>query len=668
MARAVFFDTVSAFHWPLLAWHRGQGDAIAVFDFHLDAALQRQAWVRALLRQGAIRRIYVPSSSVASDQALDMAETIFAGFRGHPVTRALARIFRPDEVETVLKRALAEGLFRYLFMRRMIESQVAAAPGREAPHTVIVSGEFWWWHRLLRRCAGESALPVAVHCPRWLRLLTGLPALWQGMRLRLASCALVVGHLAASLIGRWLRRPTGPVQSARYAYAVDQPFQVRVHGLRRFDFLLDGRHLTQQNTLFLVRASADGPWVDEAIRAGYRCVRLASFPDAGHPHRQFHCAGRGAALGRTAAALCRIVWSADTPDWLYAAAMRGLLAHLCASTMLDQLGMSHYVYMNQDHVSQYWLNAVLRSRGVQSWDFSFSIGGGYLYHPASEFGQRQWVWSFQNSDHFVASSRRMVDYRRRHTAAIRSYHVVGNVWSELIQLGDKRLDRAVRHEEWFGPARGPRRVMAWFDTTFIEADNSPSTQSEALAWYRDLSRLLEEDPRLCALIKPSKGAQFFLNEQSKWSHALGRDLVQVWDRLRRHPRVHFAGHEADAAEVAALSDLTVTFCFSSPSAEALGAGRRAIWYEPGERWRDALYASAPGLVAHGYEELRALVNRRLDESDEAYRAYVNEHVRGLVEEHCDGQGLTRFRDLLAGASSAADRACGEPALVGARNA
>ncbi|MCX5709088.1 MAG: hypothetical protein NTY14_09015, partial [Candidatus Omnitrophica bacterium] len=79
-----------------------------------------------------------------------------------------------------------------------------------------------------------------------------------------------------------------------------------------------------------------------------------------------------------------------------------------------------------------------------------------------------------------------------------------------------------------------------------------------------------------------------------------------------------------------------------------GAGKKAFWYESGNKHKGILYDSIPGLIVHGYDELEKMTNRLLnDVSDSQYCEYTQRHIKNRVEGHFDGSALTRFRNLLA---------------------
>ena len=335
------------------------------------------------------------------------------------------------------------------------------------------------------------------------------------------------------------------------------------------------------------------------------------------------------------------------PDWLYEAGAMATFVALYDVPFLERVRFKNYIYMNQDTVLQGWRNALLRRHGAESWSFLFSIGGGYLYSEGPEGDHR--FWAYQNPDHLVAPGRRVANYFRGHHQRVAHYHHVGNVWSTLVLDVERRVGRTALLRRWFPDADAVRsRVVAWFDTSFVQADTSPSTYDEAIAWYGDIERFLVDFPDVRVVIKPSKDESYFLDDRTPWWDVRGARLVEIWQRLREHPRVYFAGDAGDPPSIIAASDLVITFCFSSCSAEALGAGRRGIWYEPGERQRQTLLGRVPGLVFHGYPELRTYAQAVLYERGDArLTADEIERFRGVVDDFLDGGGLTRFRDLLA---------------------
>lgn len=627
----VFFETLTPVHRPLVTWYLRRSHRVLVYDF--TCRLKTQPWLARLINAGRVERIYIHPLSRADHEAIRATEWLYPRLEAQPLTRRLAEVFGARETETVLKKALLEALFPYCFVRDDLERRVEGGEVILVPDTYLSSEHALaeWPER--RGVLARVRIPAAAR--RWSEA-SGWVTRWLYAQ-RLSASALCT-HLSGRVrSGDW---EEGRRAAFDHVYAIDQPFQTKFEGGRRFDFFIDGEVMTRKNTAFLVSPGAEGPWMAEARAAGFEVIRRADYLGLGP-------AATGDAPPRRSMRqlIARSIASPGAPAWLRTAAATAILTTLSDVPLLERVTFVNYVYTNQDTVYQAWRNALIRRFGGQTWYFTLAIGGGYIYTDGPEADHR--FWAYQNADHFVTAGRQLVEYHRRHRQRVRCYHAVGNIWSELVLKVERRVGRDALRRQWFGDRVGGGKVVSWFDTSFVEADTSPSTYGEAIAWYGDIERFLEEFDKVFVVVKPSKDEWYFVDESTQWAHPLGRPLMEIWARLRAHPRVHFAGHEGDPTSIIAGSDLTITFCFSSVTADALGAARRAIWYEPDHRWGNALFSRAPGLVAHGYAELsrraRALLYE-VTESEDA--AYLDRHVRGLVEEYLDGGGLTRFRALL----------------------
>lgn len=338
--------------------------------------------------------------------------------------------------------------------------------------------------------------------------------------------------------------------------------------------------------------------------------------------------------------------------------LQGLRTLIKESRFLEQVGFHHYIYANQYGLVPRWRNILLRRAGAESWWFAYSTGGGFLYwedgilRGDNDYGGRHHYWAYQNPDHLVSPCAPLIAYHREHRQGIRFYHDVGNIWSELLLREEGRQDRGEIRRAWFGDQASDRKIVAWFDTTFVEAPNSPSTFTEAAQWYRDILRLAEEREDLLMVVKPSKNESYYVSDRADHQWSLprkGREVLEAWEALKAHPRVRFFSSAEDPNRVILGPDLTVTFCFSAVSAEALGARKKGIWYEPGRRWERTFWGKDPMLTAHGYEELGRLVRTLLDEMDDAaYGRFLESNARGPVDSFLDGKGLSRFQELLSG--------------------
>jgi hypothetical protein len=140
----------------------------------------------------------------------------------------------------------------------------------------------------------------------------------------------------------------------------------------------------------------------------------------------------------------------------------------------------------------------------------------------------------------------------------------------------------------------------------------------------------------------------YLKRDFKLYTPRGKELLELTGRLLSHPRCHVAGHDGDPSWIIGMSDLTVGSPFTSPVIEAIGAGRKALFYDPLSRYYGNIYDSI-GLVAHGFDELSREVRRLLDEIDtNQFMNSLKDGASLIVDPFFDGGALDRFRRLLTG--------------------
>lgn len=654
MSSAVFFETVTPLRRWLVAWYLAFGHRVFIFDF--TYRLKRMAWLRKLLQEEKVRRIYIHNGSRADGLAIDAAEWLYPKVSHHPLIQRLGKLFGSPEAEPVFKHALVESLSRYFYVRLYLEQTIQMDP--TISRVTLIPESFCMWDLTLKEwCRGKLQPLRGVCIPQWPRLWSAVVR--EGGKLFRHIPRYVGSGIALGLA--WLGKrlfshvEQKPILRYRYLFSVESQFQTQFTGERRFDFLLDHKRLTKENTAFLVGELGAGPWVEQARKAGYRIILRSSYS---RPWNYLRCPPRTVEGGRVLRALLDGIRCVRAPEWMHQAAAMGLWAYLKDANLLENIHFGHYIYANQYGLLPRWRNVLIRKTGAQVWWYAYSSGGTYTrcqggaFGSDADFGGRLRFWSYENADHFVSPCRPLIDYHRAHRQRIREYHDVGNIWSEQILRMAPSIDRNAWLRDWFGPHAKKGKVIGWFDTSFVEAPNSPSTVSEGIRWYDDIRRLLDEREDLLMVIKPSKDEAYYVDDgaDQQWAvPSVGKKLMQVWQALKDHPRVCFLDRRTDPSVVIAVSDLIITFPYTSVSAEALGARKRAIWYEPGARWRGTLYAQELLLVAHGFSELQALVEKLLwNMSEEEYQGFLEKKVRGLIDSFLDGKGVSRFQALLCG--------------------
>jgi len=183
----------------------------------------------------------------------------------------------------------------------------------------------------------------------------------------------------------------------------------------------------------------------------------------------------------------------------------------------------------------------------------------------------------------------------------------------------------------------PGRIIAVYDTTFGE--KVALQPSDIALFIEGILKLLEDNPQIGVIFK----------EKNPFEEVLSRnpETAPIYEKLRTHERCYATGNIGDAAEAIAASDLIVSACFTSCTVEALGARRKAIYFDATNRFKGYYYDHFPRLVAHGYDELRKLVQYWLyDITPDEFDNYLETYVKGELDAYVDGRAITRFRELL----------------------
>jgi polysaccharide biosynthesis PFTS motif protein len=126
---------------------------------------------------------------------------------------------------------------------------------------------------------------------------------------------------------------------------------------------------------------------------------------------------------------------------------------------------------------------------------------------------------------------------------------------------------------------------------------------------------------------------------------LGPKLLKIYEKMSSHPRITMCSNQDDPSEIISVSDMVISFPFTSTTFEALSINRPAIWHDPLGCYKDMLYDRTEGVVSHSYEELKTKV---LEIKNMKPNEYRNPIPLGspLLDPYRDGKAIERFRELL----------------------
>lgn len=642
--KTVFFDDLPLVMFPVLLFYLLRGDEIRIFDFNCN--LKSSKILARLINNGKIKRVFIKPNSKEHGDAIDYTEVLFDKISKKKITKIISTLYQDSETALIFKKEMVFEVFKCIYIDRFFSS--FNSDGKSDRECVLIQSKSWKYEEYLKKYIPESlGLRANAIIPRWaspFRYL-GYYSFWCKYYFASIGCIVILGTL--SIYGRFNRK-IYVKNKFRFIIPLEQNHQIKFKGERGFDFLLDNDRVNKENTLFLAGDFVNDTWMSEQVARGYHVIRKSEM------YRFGKLAGFGDDLfsAKKILLLMTLVFQLTAPAAFISAFLKSLITYIKCNIILNFFSFENYIYTNNESATQIASNIFFRKYGVVSWCYLIFLVGGY---PRSQkqsdfYSHRNILWAFLNPDNLVAMNNDVVLYFRLHRQSIRNYIVLGSLWSETVRTRMVYIDRSVFIKEHFsGYWTSKNKICSFFDTTFVDVEDAFANFDDCVSFYSDIFTVLYSRKDLLVIIKPSKDESFYTSPRGQWaSPEKGAKIVNLMNAMKRHPRVYFAGDAGDVPSIMAVSDLVITHCMSSTTAEALGVRKKAIWYETGVKHKDLLYDNIPGLVIHGCQQLEEHIDFLLYKiSDQEYDDYLEKNIKGKVESHLDGLAVTRFRDLLS---------------------
>lgn len=646
----IIFERIRFFYFPIVHYYLWKKGDIHVFDFKLN--LKKIGWMRSLLNRGRVRRIYVSNAGEEHGTAIDQTNILYDKLPEKKISEAVARFHRNGEIHLAFKKFLVEEVFHALHLHQYLRREETAAGGGEKIY--FIPDNYLSFKKGILKYGDLRLDPLQkIRIPRGILYLASFLRLAEKISTLAAGFGYLLLRLALLCLGKIVGFFAPPPKHFKHAVAVYQAFETKFGNKRAFDFLVDEKHITKNNCVFLFFKSPDPKTMELCRKKKYHWTTVKSltglrgFLKTNVSWREIFSLWR--LLLRFPFFQHRFLWSSLT-------FLRVLSVHINYLLIRSRVTFDNYVYMNQESGNQIAMNVLMNRDDVQVWHYAVSPYMGHFFVKTGDRfdHKRLWLMAYLNGDHYLSMNQDLVDFQKIHSQHIGNYHVIGNIYSEMVCEEMRAPENRDLGREYFGRQwKEGKKIVSFYDTAFIDIGNCPTTLDDGIAFYQDILGMLTENEDLLIIIKPHKDEKFYVAPDALWaSLSKGKKLVGLWDVLKRDPRVYWAGDRGDSPKVLAASDLVVTHCLSAPTGEALGARKRAFWYESGNNHRVNIYSHIPGLVVHGYEALRKRAEELLyDTKPEDYEAYLHQYILGKVEYNLDGLGLTRFRELLHGSTS-----------------
>ncbi|MGK0176384.1 MAG: polysaccharide biosynthesis PFTS motif protein [Lentimonas sp.] len=631
MKRMLFIESIGLWQVPFILILKLIGVRVAVFD--TTFSISSKARFRWLIRFGLLERIISHHASLGDthSRSIQMAEEYVKNYC-EKIVQSADRLFEHKGTDRVFMRTIAEHLVAAESVFFVIEEEKERLGKSVDSFYFLASSEYVIAKGIYSRLGKELPIP-----PRVTVIRAFFPEWLDGLRSLLGLSFMFFAYALNQVI-QVFRSSHQPEQEVReYGVSLSAPFltKFRSGGPRNYDFLVDDKHLTREDIVFLVEYSEQESFIQSENIRGNRLVNVY-YPGLRGVLAPTILSFRHELL--SIPMLFKTVWSAPIRD----ACVHLLRARLIWGGTLARLKIRHYIYTNKEGATQIAANVLMRALDIESWCYSMFVGGPYQSLGAeTPFDGKHVAWSFLNPNVFFLNNQAMADSMKSHFHDVEKYHVVGNVFSELISKRDVQEARGEFREEFPHLMTQDQRWIGVFDTSYVDIPASYSTFEEAAGFLDDFHSLAITETLTTFLFKPSKTNDYFVNERTPWASARkGIEVIKARNRLAELPNVIFLEDNYDPASVIVICDVVITNCFSSPTADALAAGVPAFWYQAITDVGSYPLTKVQGLVAQGPKELLESINRcytgtqlELLYSQNAFRVLVNaeEKPSGLAD-------------------------------------
>lgn len=407
---------------------------------------------------------------------------------------------------------------------------------------------------------------------------------------------------------------------------------------RTIDFILDQKKLNNTNTLFCIETNISNEYAKQLQDKNYKCIEInkilgtldVNFIKNTLIKKIIPCSFNSS------------LYSLSKPSFLIETTIGILYKYMTWTHFLQKYKLKHYVVYN--HFEKYHIvrNILFSHYGIDTWYYLHSSNFIKFYKKPQENIQLRYVEiSYMHYDNLVSWGESSDDIFIQLPNSILNNRKLGCIWSEHVRMIiNKELSSNLKetaHKKFEG---GPTKIIALFDTTF--GDDVPLQVNDMILFIEGILIILKRHPEIGVIFKGKWSRDELVNKNLK--------ISKKYDELISHERCFFIdGQSGDASEVIAASDLVISACFTSTTIEALGARKKAIFFDSTNRFRGCYYDKFPNLVGHSLDELDDMVKYWLYEvNDEQFSKYLDNFIKGKFDSYADGKAITRFRELLSG--------------------
>ena len=630
--RLVIFESLGFSSIPAVYWYAKKNYKIKYFT--IDQKINKIEWFKRLLVRHHIDVIKWDDfdlyfNYLSHDLALDSVEQIYdKWFKDNRLIHHIVSFMDSEKVHLIYKKDLVVRLesFYYIYLHL---NNIAESTNN---NIIFIQSQFNRFEKLT-----DAKLNSNIHTPLWSRTFTLIKT-----AIEKSFYTIALGSFPFWII-LWKTRKiisnnTDPIeyQVGLRVYREDWGFLFKY---RTVDFLIDGKNITKDNSIFCIESDISDSYKNN-LKSKYNVVEMRkilneidlSFIKNVFVKKIIPCTLKSCYM------------SISKPAYLIETTIGILYNYMTWTMFIKKYHLKHYVVYT--HFEKYHVvrNIILSQNGVKTWYYVHSTHHIDLFEsPHEKATMRHVIYSYLYYDNLVSWGDKSSAIFARGPNSFIKYQNLGCLWSEHARmLIDSGIASDIRKNEFNDSKSKPLKILGVFDTSFGKM--VPLQINDMILFIEGILLLLEKHPDIGVIFKQKKIFEEMADQSPEHSDTYNK----LYNKLQSHERCYSTGRFGETCEVIAASDLVVSACFTSTTPEALGARKKAIFFDAASRFKGLYYDKFPKMVAHGFDEFDNIVKYWLYEVNDAqFDEYIDTYVKGELDSCADGKAITRFRKLLS---------------------
>lgn len=631
--KLVIFESIRASSIPAIFFYIKKNYKIKYFT--IDSKIENKKWFKSLLARYDANEIDwadfdLNLQYLSHNLALENIEQIYkTWFEYSKLIHQMISLLNSDITQNVYKKDLVMKLQTYY----QICTQLNHIAETTNNSIIFVPSAYIQLEKITK-----TKLNSKIYIPFWSRICVFIRGFIKKIIYVLALCFLPLWTMLWKTRKIVLNTPSPKeYQVGIRVYRTDLAFRAKN---RTIDFVLDGEKVNKDNSLFCLETDISEDYMQKLMVKKYNVVELQKILYQVNLNFIYSILIKKIMPCCLKSSYLSIYESTDIIETTIGV----LYKYITWKCFAEKYSLKHFVVYNNFEKYHIIRNIILSQNGVQTWYYLHSTHFVDLFTKLQDnVSMRHVIFAYLYYDNLITWGNKSSLTFICLPNSIVKHQKLGCFWSEHARmLIDGEISSDLKEIAFNKMKIKPVKIIGIFDTTF--GKSVPLQINDMLLFVKGLLKLLQNNPDIGIIIKEKKAKEEMLAACSDIS--CGYD--KLYNILQSHERCYSTGWTGDPSEIIAISDLIISACFTSTTSEALGARKKAIFFDASNRFKGLYYDKFPKMVAHGFDELDKFVKYWLYEvSDAMFDEYIDNYVIDELDSYADGRAITRFRELLS---------------------